>query len=320
MDIVKEIAEGCLLSSRSRFNKVLSSARSHRRVVLESENKKRTIFIPCKTIKMAQRYLLDNFLSKLKTHECCFSYSAGQSTVKMSAHHLGNTHFLHLDIRHYFDNMDWTIFQNVIKENYKNTKLYNCLFSSDADVKGMKSILMFRGRFRQGSVTAPYVSNIYLVEFDRKMELFVKSTVKDGKYSRYSDDIVISSSKRIDESIIDFVKEELANYKLKLNYKKIKFYNIKSSVNVVGISMTNDYRMTAPTSIKKTIKNMVYLLLEKNRPTNYNVLYGYIYYLLMCDPMYFNFLQEKYMKNNLLMLDRIKEKEKASKNIYDYKQ
>ncbi len=315
MDIIKEIAEGCTLSSLVRFKKIIQSPRSHKRVVLKQEDKDRVIYVPCKTVKMAQRYILDNYLSKLKPHDGCFSYTKGKSTVLMADYHIENKFFLHLDIKHYFDNMNWDVFERVVINNFHGTDF--CLLLEDKESRIVKNILTFKGRFRQGSVTSPYVSNLYLFELDQELNNFVSKNIPNGKYTRYSDDIIISSSERIDSGIVDYIKCKLKQYKLRLNYKKVRFFNVTSHARVVGISITNDGRLTVPTDIKKKVKKMVYLALEKNEKCNFNVLYGYIYYLLMCDPMYYNFLQEKYQRNGVMMMERLKEIEKSA-NQKDY--
>ncbi len=312
MDIIKEIAEGCLLSSLTRFQKVIQSPRSHKRVVLKNKDKERVIYVPSRIVKMAQRYVLDHYLCELTPHKCCFSYLKGKSTVLMAEQHLNNNYFLHLDIKHYFDSMDWDVFKNIVLTKYPDTKMSLILNEKDPII--IKMILTFRNRFRQGSVTSPYISDLYLVEFDELIESYVSKNVPNGKYTRYSDDIVISSTTRIGSEIIDYIRLALKKYKLRLNYSKIEFFNVLDKATIVGISITKDNRLTIPTTIKKIIKRLIYYALEKKEKCNYNVLYGYIYYLLMCDPLYFNYLQNKYERDGVLMLDRVKDLEKNANN------
>lgn len=313
MPIFKEIAEYYLFSSLQRFKKNVFSEKSHKKVVLEQGDKKRIVFVPNKIVKCAQNYFLTHYLEPLSCSGNCFSYLKGKSIVDMAEAHIGNGYFLHLDIKHYFNNMDFETFKNCINANFNNSKL-NRLFLKKADEKEVRAILTFRGKFRQGSVTSPYVSNLYLFELDEFLNEYVKKNISKGIYTRYSDDIIISSDKRINKSIILMVKEQLKRYKLRLNYKKIKFSNIYSSVRVTGLTITQDGRTTINTKMKNKIKSMVYKLLERNEKTNFNVLYGYIYYLIMCDPLYFNRLQNKYQKDNMLMMERIKAVEERKRN------
>lgn len=310
MSIFKEIAESYLFSSLQRFKKNVFSEKSHKKVVLEQGTKKRIVFVPNKTVKCAQKYFLTHYLEPLSCSSCCFSYLKGKSIVDMANVHVGNSYFLHLDIKHYFDNMDYEIFKKSINVNFKNSKL-NQLFLNKADEKDVRAILTFRGKFRQGSVTSPFVSNLYLYEIDEYLRKYVKRNVSKGNYTRYSDDIIVSSDKKINKEIISTIKEQLKKYNLRLNYKKIKFSCIYSSVKVTGLTITQDERITINTKMKNKIKSMVYKLLEKNEKTNFNVLYGYIYYLIMCDPHYFNKLQNKYQKGGTLMMERIKLSEES---------
>ena len=280
MDVIKEISEGCLLSSLVRFEKILKSPKSHKKVVIEKNGKTRTIFVPNKIVKMAQRFYLDNYLSTIKCHPNCFSYQKGKSTLSMVEHHKGNKYFLHLDIKHYFDSMDWDLFVELINRRFPSTKLAQTL--DEKNKKDSCSILTFRKLFRQGSVTSPYISNLYLYEFDEIVSLYVNEKIASGKYTRYSDDLIISSSKRIDNSIINFISEELKKYHLRLNYKKVNFSSLNSSVKIVGLSLKSNGDITIPTIIKTKTKDMIYKLLEKDISQNFNVLFGYLYYIYMC--------------------------------------
>lgn len=307
MSIFKEIAEYYLFSSLQRFKKNVFSQRSHKKVVLKQNDKKRTIFVPNRAVKCAQKYFLVHYLEPIHCSSNCYSYLKGKSIVDMAETHLSNKYFLHLDIKHYFDNMDFELFKYFINTYFHDSKLCK-LFDDKITESEVRAILTFRGKFRQGSVTSPYVSNLYLYEFDKYLNKYVKNNISKGIYTRYSDDIVISSDAKIDKGVVLVVKEQLKKYKLCLNYKKIKFSNVLSCVKVTGLSVTCDCRITINTKMKKKIKGMVYELLEKNSEINFNVLYGYLYYLIMCDPDYFNILQSKYQKNNVLMMDRIKMK------------
>ena len=319
MDIINDIVEHYLLSTKPRFKKVLLSPKSHRKVVIETKDKERIIFVPCKAVKLAQRYIIDKYLSEIKYSDCAYAYTKNKSIVDMANHHLGNKHFLHLDIKHFFDNMNWDVFVNAIQEYFSKTQLFEVIQDKTSS-KDLKQILTFRQKFRQGSVTSPYISNIYLYQFDNLMNQYVLENIKNGKYSRYSDDIFISSTDRIDGGVINFVKSTLKRYKLRLNYKKIHYFSIDNHVNITGITITSDNRLTINTKYKKSIKALVYKTINhtKGFKPNFNVVYGYIYYLIMCDPNYFNYLQTKYSnkENGLLMLDELKriEKETAEKN------
>lgn len=315
MDIINDIVENFLLSTKPRFKAILYSQKSHKKIVIKSKEKERVIFAPCKEVKLAQRYILDKYLREIECSNSAYAYRNGKSIVDMANHHLGNSHFLHLDVKHFFDNIQWDIFVKIVEEFFPNTKLCEA-FKDENAMKDIKQILTFRQKIRQGSVTSPYISNIYLYHFDSLMNQYVSEKIKNGKYSRYSDDIIISSTEKISKKTIDDTRNLLKEFKLKINYKKICFFDINNYVNITGITITRDGRITINTHYKKMIKSMIYKTLnhiEGFKP-NFNVIYGYIYYLIMCDPMYFNFLQIKYKnkENGMLMLDELKRVEKEN--------
>lgn len=314
MALIKDISEYYLLSSIIRFQKLLSSPKSHKRVVIKDKTKERVVYVPSKIVKLAQKYVLRNFLEEIRCSDNVFSYRTGKSIVEMAAFHSDNNHFLHLDIKNYFDSMDWDVFKKVIESYFSNSELGK-IMDDTSDLHALKRILTFRNRFRQGSVTSPYISNIYLYDFDNYMEQYVSNLGNNAKYSRYSDDIYISSKSTISQEVINEVKKQLKLYKLRLNYPKIKFFRIDNRVKILGLSLNKERRITVNTSYKKNLKKLIYKTLNvPNFKVNYNHLFGKIYYLMMCDPKYFNYLQTKYKdEHGVSMIDRIKEKESEAK-------
>ncbi len=309
MRLIKEIAEHYLLSSLTRLHKIIHSPKSHKRVVICQKNgKERTVFVPCKSIKLAQKYVLEKYLTPINYSEYAYAYTKGRSIVDMTSVHIGNSYFLHIDVKHFFDSMRWSTFKDIVLNHYADSELAELI---KEDEKELRFILTFRRLFRQGSITSPYVSNIYLKEFDDIMGEYVDKNLKDGKYTRYSDDIYISSSEFIKNDLIEFIKKNLHKYGLRINYEKISLRRLKDSVSIVGLSLLSEGDIAAKTSFKKKTKSLVYNAIKnKGNKTNFNVLYGHLYFLMMVDPVYFNVLQNKYRDGEILMMDLIKNIEK----------
>lgn len=276
----------------------------YERKIIQKNKKERRIYIPNDVVKSCQKYVLDTYLSSIKYHESATAYTKGKSIVTNAFIHKDNTYFLHLDIKHFFDDMKWDIFCKLVHKFFPDSHLSKLIKDDEEE---LKMLLLYKDAFVQGSVTAPYISNIYLYEFDIKMKELV-SIFPNGRYSRYSDDIYISSSSYIDDGVIEKVSSLLKDYKLRLNYKKIKFYKLNSAVNITGVSITNDHRLTLSTLLKKEMKTQFYKLLKSNgrvKKHDLFVLHGKLCFIKMVDLNYYNYLQTKYSKDGYALDDYI---------------
>ena len=75
-----------------------------------------------------------------------------------------------------------------------------------------------------GFVSSPLISDFFMKRFDKEVEGYLNEH-PELHYSRYSDDILLSSEldneKSLDE-LFEFVKDRLSVYHLELNDKKTK--------------------------------------------------------------------------------------------------
>ena len=80
----------------------------------------------------------------------------------------------------------------------------------------------------QGSPISSVLANIYLVDFDIKINEYIEKN--KGIYRRYSDDIVIVCSADLKDQIIQLLTNEIQKYKLTIQSSKTQtFHFIKSS-------------------------------------------------------------------------------------------
>lgn len=320
MTLVDSIVNDLLLPSKKALLSILSNNENNFYVLILNKNTKneRVVFAPKKITKTCQKYILNNYLSELTTSDSVVSYKKNKSIVNVALPHLGNKHFLHLDIKHYFNRMRWDKFKEIIEKYYPNSKFCFAL-KNYHDERFLRKVLCFKDKIVQGSVTSPCISNIYLRELDEKICNYIKN-IKDGVYTRYSDDLIISSSAYIDNKIIDVIQSVLKEFNLRLNYKKIDYTKLKNTVRITGLSLNSNKEITLNTSYKKNLKTAIYKTLKSNgKGVNFNALYGKINYLKSVDPKYFNFLQEKYRLGSKYLMDRLNEINSTTKKQFHLK-
>lgn len=77
----------------------------------------------------------------------------------------------------------------------------------------------------QGSPISSILANIYLLDFDTKINNYVKKN--NGLYRRYSDDMVVICNADLRESIISLLKSELIKFGLETQESKTQIFHFK---------------------------------------------------------------------------------------------
>lgn len=254
------------------------------------QNGFRTVYLPCAELKIIQRFLVDWFFCKLPVHASAKAYRKGLNVCSNASAHLGNRHFLMLDIHDFFQSMDIHYFHELLMSNE--------VFLSKEDADLAIRLCSYNGTFVQGCVSSPSIANAYLYSFDVTMETLVRS-LPGGTYTRYSDDITISSKERIPNSFVEKVASELQRYHLSLNEKKTRFCSNLERLKITGIRIKNSMRIGLDTAFKKQLKKEIYQYLNPERCKERNVktreeLMGKLAYLKMVDPSYYNLIISKY--------------------------
>lgn len=267
----------------------------------------RKIYLPSPEIKMFQHYISEKFLSKVKTSTNATAYTKNKSIIDNVSPHLVNEHFLFTDISNFFDAIDLDIMISILKQEITNLDL--------DDIADIVRICTYQGKFVQGAVTSPIISNIYLSSFDKKIHKIV-SDLKDGKYTRYSDDITISSSEIIPATLIETIKVSLNEYKLQMNMEKTYFSSYLPEIEVTGLKINNG-SIQISNAKKRYIRNMIYHKLKKGKDSKEtaNQVLGYLFYLMNVDPNYYNILNLKYSKKKNMLVKRLLDIAKSEKEV-----
>ena len=86
----------------------------------------------------------------------------------------------------------------------------------------------------------------------------------DLKYSRYADDIYLSSDSYIDIPHISFLSTTLRDFGFQINEKKTYFSSAKYRRKVTGLIIGTDLSVTVGSERRKLIKKLVYDKLVHN--------------------------------------------------------
>lgn len=292
VSLIEELSQKLGIPVNKIYSILNFSEKFYKKIFLiKKSGEKREINIPSIELKAFQRYFLDNYLYKIPVSNHCYSYKPGENIYNNAMEHSFNNHFLFVDLKDYFNKINMKLLIDMLRKEP--------IFSEKCD-DFFREIekLCFKGELlSQGSITSPYLSNIYLKEFDEFCNTLALE-LDDGVYSRYCDDIVISSSKMIPANYKNKIQMQLKKYFLTINNKKTHFQSKKSKLIITGITIDQKNNCHIGTKAKRKLRNMIYHKLNKNPSANSSdEIIGRLMFLKMVEPAYFAYLNEDKYKS-----------------------
>ena len=251
--LIEKMSEDLKITKR-HITKIIGNGNSYKKYTIPKRNHEvRTIYHPSKDLKILQKWIVDNVIKEYPVSGYSTAYENGCSVSKNALIHASNNFILHIDIKNFF-------------ESIKKINLYSLLDSSetkldDIDKDFVYKIVMFKGGLTIGSVASPPIANRIMYFFDLSI-VDKLSQIGNYTYTRYADDIVISSKKYITHDVISIVDQELSIIGLKRNNEKTYFTSKKHKRQINGIVIDNNiakisYGSKKLQELKKEIYNYV---------------------------------------------------------------
>ena len=194
--------------------------------------------------------------------------------------------FLKLDIKDFFPNTSFGNILTAMRDVYPFSEM------SD-DLKGQIATLCTRnGKTPQGAPTSPMITNMVMVANDVAITKYCKEN--NLIYTRYADDILISSRVNFDwEKVQQDIQNILKYYELKT--EKTRYGSFNGRNWNLGLMYNNQGKITVGHKKKQLVKNLVHNYMTKPECKTYENWYnliGTVGYCAYIEPEYF----EKYME------------------------
>lgn len=231
-----------------------------------------------------------------------FSYRKGVNVLDAVKIHADSKFFFKTDISDFFNSIDK---DEIIKVITKNKSLIP-FCDVDVYIDRIIDLVTIDGVIPLGFSTSPAISNAVLYSFDA---LFSEhSSNNELIYSRYSDDIIVSSKDNKCISGVDVfiskILEENFDGKFKLNKKKSIYTHKGNKVKILGMVITPNGYISVDSKIKEDIEISIYFYIKNkskfieringNISDGVNKISGYLNYINTIDPNYINKLRKKY--------------------------
>ena len=218
---------------------------------------KRLISQPTAELKLIQRWLIRHELTHLPIDPHATAYRTGLSIKDQVEHHTHSHFLLKLDFENFFPSLTDKALQ------YRLCRDTNY---SETDVFILTRLLCRKPRSEDtyrlsiGAPSSPHISNYLLIEFDQKLSAYCNAN--SLTYSRYADDIAISSTRaRALDPAHEFVIQllnELNYLGLKLNDEKTINVSKKYRRELVGLVVSNQGNVSLGRDEKRKLRAAIH--------------------------------------------------------------
>ena len=237
-----------------------------------------------------------------KDEDVVHSFIKQRSTLTAVRVHSGSKYFFLTDIEQFYSNIKRSDVIDVFTRNVTNIPISDIA----NHIEFLADITTHNNCLPVGFPTSPMLSNAFLFDFDERVKAFCES--KNLVYTRYADDIIISSPDTgIESTLRDIVQKllkEHASESLILNNSKTKITHIGNKVKLLGLVVLPNGRITIDSKYKKHIEVTLHFfandtdkyrdLLAKHFKGSEHSLFGLLHYANSIDPSYIDKLQRKY--------------------------
>ena len=292
LDIPESLIFGALAGARRRVKKFEIQKRN---------GGSRVIHHPDKKLKTIQYWLIARIFESMPVHGSAAAYIRGRSILWNANRHRNGRYFVKIDFKDFFPSIYWrdlkplvdTWHQNenpdweLTDEAYDLIRL-SCFFRNDSLAIGFPS--------------SPIISNVVMFSIDTSIENIFSDKDKFGNlvYTRYADDIIVSTNKRnVSSEILRSISaliESSPSPKLSINRKKTRVSSSASgSAIVTGLRICPDGHVTIHRRQKDHIRLMLSLYEKEKLPESEQIsLMGHLSYIRFVAPRFYNKLQNKH--------------------------
>lgn len=233
----------------------------------------RPISIPAPTILAVQRFLLARALCNLDLHPRSYAYRVGRSTFACAEVHVGARWIIKMDLRNFFGSITEKDVYRVFKsQGYSKLVAFELsrLCTRASATPGSRRVLAARnasryrsapyvsdwmGTLPQGAPTSGALANAVATPLDHDMHRVASDA--GFIYTRYSDDLTFSTSKRVGparaQELIRAAARTAVFRGFQVNPKKTRVLGPRTRHDVLGL-VVGEERVQLPPEFRRKIE------------------------------------------------------------------
>ena len=279
-----------------------AEGRYHKFCIPKKDGTLREINEPCKSLKVLQRWVLENILYKVRISPYSIGFvkdGKGSPLVQCAERHKNNLYIFKMDLRNFYPSVKrGRVFNQFLQLGY-NTYASNLL----------TNICTLNGSLPQGAVTSPYLGNLVCYKLDVRIAGYCNK--RDITYTRYADDLIFSCDNRdLLRNIYGIIKKIVEDEGFKINENKTRFLTPKVRKEIIGVTV-NEGTIKAPKEMKRMIRAMIHYAIESGDYSNNDKIRGYVAYIDSIEKKYKNKVIkyiEKYLTDTVTLFPELVEK------------
>ncbi len=266
----------------------------------------RRIDAPTAELKLVQTWIADFVLAEgdaLPAHVS--AYEPGRSVVANARAHAGQAHLVTLDIRGFFRACTEDMVAEALgRMSYHDRAPHDAPHDAPpaahpprrtpltaADARLLTTLACRRGALVMGSPSSPFIANRIMLPTDEKI---MRALPAGCTYTRYSDDISISSNDWLDrDAIVARVGAILGEAGFALHEGKTHCTGRGDARRVTGVFLTPDGRLALGPRRKRQLRRDLYRLLMGGEGDPHALL-GQLGFCRQVEPTFYDRLMEKY--------------------------
>lgn len=273
-----------------------------RRQRIGPTSRQREVLVPNKKLKDYLVFLnLFVFEHLPVLNRVVFSYRKGATPMQAVEVHRKSKYFLQMDIKNFFPSVNRALVDSALQGGGDTTAV--------SDIQRHQArildLVCVDGALPLGFPTSPPISNAVLYSFDTALDLICQE--RSIRYTRYSDDLIFSSERQIDEEFSDQVSELLRSSTqglLAVHSGKTKYFQTGSRIKILGMMILPNGVITIDSRIKRdlevllhfyiTDKSKFFDLCEGDEQSGIERAAGYLTYANSVDLNYIDRLRRKF--------------------------
>ena len=242
----------------------------------------RVLHAPVRELKFIQVWILRNILVHLRSSRCSTAFEPGNSILDNAARHIGQSYVMNVDIRDFFPS---------ITAN-KVFQIFSSVGYSTEIAWLLTNLLTFKGRLPQGSPASPKLANLICHRLDARIMGYCLQ--KNMNYSRYADDITISTSNRVHiKGAIRFLGFVTGAEGFSLRPEKTAVLGRKKAKKITGLIVSDEVRVGRRRY--REMRAMILQAIVKNDVEKLKYIHGYMNFLKDVDVTTFKMLYEYHL-------------------------
>jgi len=245
-------------------------------IIPKRDGSTRLIFEPSYSLKLVQRWLLEEILYNIPVSNYTFGFMKGSSNPLRlnAAMHKDNIFIFKMDMKNFFPSIKKDKIYFLFNEVGYNPTMANIL----------ANLCTLDGMLPQGAVTSPCLANLVCRHLDKRISKYCEK--REITYTRYADDLTFScNSKAHLKSIFPVIKTIINSEGFELNEKKTRFLTPKVRKTVTGITLSGG-ELKAPKEMKQKVRAMIHKMIVTGDYTKASKVKGYIAYISSIESEY----------------------------------